>query len=162
IALPLSGLIAGVIGTRSQKLFKAQWKHTGDVNGHVEESFSGLDIVRAFGRDEVMLEEFDRRSESLYRASAGAQFVSGMIMPAMQFVSYLSYVLIAVAGGLRVATGQMTLGDATAFIQYSREFSSRSPRWPGSRTCCSRESPRPNGPSNCSMRRRKTPMRRAA
>ena len=123
IALPLSGLIAGVIGTRSQKLFKAQWKHTGDVNGHVEESFSGLDIVRAFGRDEVMLEEFDRRNESLYRASAGAQFVSGMIMPAMQFVSYLSYVLIAVAGGLRVATGQMTLGDATAFIQYSREFS---------------------------------------
>ena len=123
IALPLSGLIAGVIGTRSQKLFKAQWKHTGDVNGHVEESFSGLDIVRAFGRDEVMLEEFDRRNESLYRASAGAQFVSGIIMPAMQFVSYLSYVLIAVAGGLRVATGQMTLGDATAFIQYSREFS---------------------------------------
>ena len=123
IALPLSGLIAGVIGTRSQKLFKAQWKHTGEVNGHVEESFSGLDIVRAFGRDEVMLEEFDRRNESLYRASAGAQFVSGMIMPAMQFVSYLSYVLIAVAGGLRVATGQMTLGDATAFIQYSREFS---------------------------------------
>ena len=123
IALPLSAIIAGVIGTRSQKLFKAQWKHTGDVNGHVEESFSGLDIVRAFGRDEVMLEEFDRRNESLYKASAGAQFVSGMIMPSMQFVSYLSYVLIAVAGGLKVATGQMTLGDATAFIQYSREFS---------------------------------------
>ncbi|MDN5551992.1 MAG: ABC transporter ATP-binding protein/permease, partial [Brevibacterium sp.] len=74
-------------------------------------------------RDEIMLEEFDRRNESLYQASAGAQFVSGMIMPAMQFVSYLSYVLIAVAGGLKVASGQMTLGDATAFIQYSREFS---------------------------------------
>src|SRR5699024_2759918 len=103
--------------------FKAQWKHTGDVNGHVEESFSGLDIVRAFGRDEVMLEEIDRRNESLYRASAGAQFVSGMIMPAMQFVSYLSYVLIAGAVGFRVATGQRTLGDGTAFIQYSREFS---------------------------------------
>ena len=123
IALPLSAIIAGVIGSRSQKLFKAQWKHTGDVNGHVEESFSGLDVVRAFGRDEVMLEEFDRRNESLFTASAGAQFVSGMIMPAMQFVSYLSYVLIAVAGGLKVASGQMTLGDATAFIQYSREFS---------------------------------------
>ncbi|SMX73954.1 ABC transporter ATP-binding protein [Brevibacterium antiquum] len=123
IALPLSALIAGVIGTRSQRMFKAQWKHTGEVNGHVEESFSGLDVVRAFGRDEVMLEEFDRRNESLYQASAGAQFVSGMIMPAMQFVSYLSYVLIAVAGGLKVASGQMTLGDATAFIQYSREFS---------------------------------------
>lgn len=70
-----------------------------------------------------MLDEFDRRNEELYRASSGAQFVSGMIMPSMQFVSYLSYVLIAVAGGLRVASGQMTLGDATAFIQYSREFS---------------------------------------
>ncbi len=123
IALPLSAIIAGVIGVRSQKLFKAQWKHTGAVNGHVEESFSGLDVVRAFGRDEVMLAEFDRRNDELFRASAGAQFVSGMIMPAMQFVSYLSYVLIAVAGGLRVASGQMTLGDATAFIQYSREFS---------------------------------------
>lgn len=123
IALPLSAIIAGVIGTQAQKKFKAQWKHTGEVNGHVEESFSGLDVVRAFGRDQVMLDEFDRRNEELYRASSGAQFVSGMIMPSMQFVSYLSYVLIAVAGGLRVASGQMTLGDATAFIQYSREFS---------------------------------------
>jgi len=123
IALPLSAIIAGVIGTQAQKRFKAQWKYTGEVNGHVEESFSGLDVVRAFGRDQVMLDEFDRRNEELYRASSGAQFVSGMIMPSMQFVSYLSYVLIAVAGGLRVASGQMTLGDATAFIQYSREFS---------------------------------------
>nr|WP_244971559.1 ABC transporter ATP-binding protein [Microbacterium chengjingii] len=123
IALPLSGIIAGVIGVRSQKLFTAQWKETGTLNGHIEESYSGLELVRAFGRDEEMLQEFDDRNEKLFRASFGAQFVSGMIMPAMQFVSYLSYVLIAVAGGLRVASGQMTLGDATAFIQYSREFS---------------------------------------
>lgn len=122
IALPLSGIIAGVIGSRSQKLFAAQWKNTGTLNGHIEESYSGLELVRAFGRDEVMLAEFDKRNEKLYRASFGAQFVSGTIMPAMTFVSYLSYVLIAVVGGLRVATGQMTLGDATAFIQYSREF----------------------------------------
>lgn len=122
IALPLSGIIAGVIGSRSQKLFAAQWKNTGTLNGHIEESYSGLELVRAFGRDEVMLAEFDERNEKLYRASFGAQFVSGTIMPAMTFVSYLSYVLIAVVGGLRVATGQMTLGDATAFIQYSREF----------------------------------------
>jgi len=122
IALPLSGIIAGVIGSRSQKLFAAQWKNTGSLNGHIEESYSGLELVRAFGRDEVMLAEFDERNEKLYRASFGAQFVSGTIMPAMTFVSYLSYVLIAVVGGLRVATGQMTLGDATAFIQYSREF----------------------------------------
>ncbi|MET3509679.1 MULTISPECIES: ABC transporter ATP-binding protein [unclassified Plantibacter] len=123
IALPLSALIAGVIGSRSQKLFTAQWKNTGSLNGHIEESFSGLELVRVFGRDKEMLAEFDERNEKLYRAAFGAQFVSGMIMPAMTFVSYLSYVLIAVVGGLRVASGQMTLGDATAFIQYSREFS---------------------------------------
>jgi ATP-binding cassette subfamily B multidrug efflux pump len=123
IALPLSAVIAGVIGARSQKLFAAQWKNTGSLNGHIEESFSGLELVRVFGRDKEMVAEFDERNEKLYTASFGAQFVSGMIMPAMTFVSYLSYVLIAVVGGLRVASGQMTLGDATAFIQYSREFS---------------------------------------
>jgi ATP-binding cassette subfamily B multidrug efflux pump len=123
IALPLSAVIAGVIGSRSQKLFAAQWKNTGSLNGHIEESFSGLELVRVFGRDKEMVAEFDDRNEKLYTASFGAQFVSGMIMPAMTFVSYLSYVLIAVVGGLRVASGQMTLGDATAFIQYSREFS---------------------------------------
>ncbi|KQW05806.1 multidrug ABC transporter ATP-binding protein [Leifsonia sp. Root4] len=122
ISLPLSAIIAGVIGVRSQKLFAAQWKNTGSLNGHIEETFSGQEIVRAFGRDKEMLEEFDSRNDKLYAASFGAQFVSGMIMPAMTFVSYLSYVMIAVAGGLRVASGQMTLGDATAFIQYSREF----------------------------------------
>jgi len=123
IALPLSALIAGVIGSRSQKLFAAQWKSTGTLNGHVEETFSGLELVRAYGRDAEMLAEFDEHNERLYKASSGAQFVSGMIMPAMQFVSYLSYALVAVVGGVRVANGQMTLGDATAFIQYSREFS---------------------------------------
>jgi ATP-binding cassette subfamily B protein len=123
ISIPLSGVIAGVIGTRSQKLFKQQWNSTGALNGHIEESYSGLELVRAFGRDAVMLEEFDARNDKLWKATVGAQFVSGMIMPAMNFVSYLSYVLIAVVGGLRVASGQMTIGDATAFIQYSREFS---------------------------------------
>lgn len=123
ISIPLSGVIAGVIGSRSQKLFKQQWASTGNLNGHIEESYSGLDLVRAFGRDGVMLEEFDGRNQKLYRSMVGAQFVSGMIMPAMNFVSYLSYVLIAVVGALRVVSGQMTIGDATAFIQYSREFS---------------------------------------
>lgn len=122
IALPLSGIIAGIIGVRSQKLFAAQWKHTGTLNGHVEESFSGLELVRAYGRGEEMLAEFDDRNEKLFTSSFGAQFVSGIIMPAMTFVSYLSYVLVAVGGGIRVASGSMTLGDATAFIQYSREF----------------------------------------
>ncbi|MET1034656.1 MAG: ABC transporter ATP-binding protein, partial [Arthrobacter sp.] len=122
VALPLSAVAAGIIGSRSQKLFAAQWKNTGELNGQIEESFSGHDLVRVFGRDADMLDRFDERNEALYKASFGAQFVSGMIMPVMQFVSYLSYVGIAVVGGLRVASGGMSLGDATAFIQYSREF----------------------------------------
>nr|WP_240974624.1 ABC transporter ATP-binding protein [Arthrobacter sp. SF27] len=122
IALPLSALGAGLIGARSQKLFAAQWKNTGQLNGHIEESFSGHDLVRVFGREKESLAQFDEKNEELYQASFGAQFVSGMIMPVMQFISYLSYVGIAVVGGLRVASGSMTLGEATAFIQYSREF----------------------------------------
>ncbi|MFF2317658.1 ABC transporter ATP-binding protein [Arthrobacter sp. NPDC058097] len=122
IALPLSGAAAGVIGARSQKLFAAQWKNTGELNGQIEESFSGHDLVRVFGREADMLQRFEERNEALYKASFGAQFVSGIIFPVMQFVSYLSYVGIAVVGGLRVASGSMSLGDATAFIQYSREF----------------------------------------
>lgn len=123
IALPLSGIIAGVVGVRAQKLFVAQWKNTGDLNGHIEESFTGHELVRIFNRDVEMVEEFDRRNEGLFDASFKAQALSGTIMPAMQFVQYFIYVLIAVVGALRVTAGQMTLGDVTAFIQYSREFS---------------------------------------
>ncbi|QIM17966.1 ABC transporter ATP-binding protein [Leucobacter coleopterorum] len=122
IALPLSGAIAGVVGVRAQKLFVAQWKNTGDLNGHIEESFTGHELVRIFNRDQEMVEEFDRRNEGLFEASSKAQALSGTIMPAMQFVQYLTYVLIAVVGALRVTSGQMSLGDVTAFIQYSREF----------------------------------------
>src|SRR5690606_12331182 len=122
VALPLSAVAAGVIGTRAQKLVTAQWKNTGALNGQVEESFSGHELTEAFGREDDMGEGFTERNEELYKASFGAQFVSGMIMPVMNFVSYLAYVGIAVVGGLRVASGTMSLGDATAFIQYSREF----------------------------------------
>ncbi|MGX0887218.1 ATP-binding cassette, subfamily B, multidrug efflux pump [Kocuria rhizophila] len=122
LALPLSAVAAGVIGTRSQRMFKQQWQATGRLNGHIEESFSGHEIVHAYGRQRQMQAQFDERNEELHRAAFGAQFLSGTIMPVMQFISYLSYVGIAVLGGLRVATGQLTLGDATAFIQYSREF----------------------------------------
>ncbi|WP_370460162.1 ABC transporter ATP-binding protein [Pseudactinotalea sp. HY158] len=123
VALPLSAIIAGTVGARSQKRFQAQWKETGSLNGHIEETFSGLELVRIFGRSREMIAEFDERNERLFKASFGAQFLSGSMMPLMQFTSYLTYVLIAVAGGLRVASGHLTLGDATAFIQYSREFS---------------------------------------
>jgi len=123
IALPLSGVIAGVVGVRAQKLFVAQWKNTGALNGHIEESFTGHELVRIFNRDVEMTEQFDSKNQQLFDASFKAQALSGTIMPAMQFVQYLSYVLIAVVGALRVTSGQMTLGDVTAFIQYSREFS---------------------------------------
>jgi len=122
LSLPLTGLVIGVIGSRSQKQFTTQWRSTGQLNGHVEESFSGHELALVFGRTDAMSEEFDSRNEELFRSAAMAQFLSGMMMPIMQFISYLSYVAIAVFGGLRVASGNMTLGDATAFIQYSREF----------------------------------------
>ena len=122
LSLPLTGIVIGVIGTRSQKQFKTQWKSTGLLNGQVEEAFSGHELAQVFGRTKAMTAEFDERNEELFRSASLAQFLSGIMMPIMQFISYLSYVAIAVLGGLRVAHGQMTLGDAQAFIQYSREF----------------------------------------
>lgn len=122
LSLPLTAIVIGVVGSRSQKQFTTQWRSTGQLNGHIEESFSGHELALVFGRTDSMTEEFDKRNEELFRSAALAQFLSGMMMPIMQFISYLSYVAIAVFGGLRVASGNMTLGDATAFIQYSREF----------------------------------------
>ena len=122
IALPISGVVIGIIGAKSQKLFTAQWRNTGRLNGHVEESFTGHDLVTVFDRQDAMREQFDARNEELWEASFKAQFYSGMIMPIMQWVTYLGYVGIAVVGGLRIAAGQMSLGQVTAFIQYSREF----------------------------------------
>ena len=122
IALPVAGVVVGVIGSKSQRLFTAQWRETGRLNGHIEESFTGHELVTVFGRQADMAERFDERNEAMYEASFKAQFYSGMIMPIMQWVNWLGYVGIAVVGGLRVANGQMTLGAVTAFIQYSREF----------------------------------------
>ncbi|WP_288833355.1 ABC transporter ATP-binding protein [uncultured Corynebacterium sp.] len=122
LAIPLTGVVMGVVGTRSQKQFTAQWKSTGELNGHVEESFTGHEVALIFGRTESLREEFERKNAALFDASSTAQFLSNSMHPIMQFISYLSYVVIAVLGGLKVASGSMTLGDATAFIQYSRQF----------------------------------------
>lgn len=122
IALPVAGVVVGVIGKKSQALFTAQWRETGQLNGHIEESFTGHELVTVFGRQADMAERFDERNDALYESAFKAQFFSGMIMPIMQWVNWLGYVGIAVVGGLRVASGQMTLGAVTAFIQYSREF----------------------------------------
>ena len=122
LAIPLTGLVMAVVGTRSQKEFVTQWKATGDLNGHVEESFSGHDVAVLFGRTDQLRTQFDERNAELAAAAQKAQFLSNSMQPIMQFISYLSYVFIAVLGGVKVASGKLTLGDATAFIQYSRQF----------------------------------------
>ena len=122
LAIPLTGLVMGLVGTRSQKQFTNQWKATGDVNGHVEESFSGHDVAVIFGRTDELRRTFDERNTELAGAAQKAQFLANSMHPTMQFISYLSYVAIAVLGGVKVASGKLTLGDATAFIQYSRQF----------------------------------------
>jgi ATP-binding cassette subfamily B protein len=122
LAVPASLFVTLFIVRRSQQQFVAQWASTGALNGHVEEMHTGHSIVKAFGRQREAIEVFDRENERLYDASRKAQFISGIIQPAMTFVSNLNYVAIAVIGGVRVASGQMSLGDVVAFIQYSRQF----------------------------------------
>ena len=122
IAVPIAAIVVGIIGQRAQKLFSAQWANTGKLNGHIEEAFTGHDVAVLFNRADAMVEEFDQRNDDVYQASYKAQFVSGMIHPIMQWVTYLGYVGIAVVGALRVAAGALPLGSVTAFIQYSREF----------------------------------------
>ncbi len=122
VTVPLSAVVATQVGKRSQKLFVAQWSHTGALNGHIEEAFTGHELVKVFGRQREVEQVFRERNEELFKASFGAQFISGLIMPAMMFIGNLNYVAIAVIGGLRVANGSMSLGDVQAFIQYSRQF----------------------------------------
>jgi len=122
LTVPMSIGIATQVAKRSQKMFVAQWANTGKLNGHIEEAFTGHELVKVFGRQREVEEVFRERNEDLFKASFGAQFISGLILPSMMFIGNLSYVAIAVIGGYRVATGAMSLGDVTAFIQYSRQF----------------------------------------
>ncbi|MFF2277282.1 ABC transporter ATP-binding protein [Agromyces sp. NPDC058126] len=122
VTIPLTIVITTIIAKRSQKQFVAQWTHTGTLNARIEEAYSGHALVRVFGRRREVEQGFDDKNEELYQASFGAQFVSGIIMPAMMFVGNLVYVAIAVVGGLMVAGGSISLGDVQAFIQYSRQF----------------------------------------
>ena len=122
VTIPVSVLVTGMVMRRSQRLFVAQWRRTGRLNAHIEETFTGNALVKVFGRQREMERLFDEENEELFQASFGAQFVSGLIMPTMMFVGNLNYVVIAVLGGLRAASGSMSLGDVQAFIQYSRQF----------------------------------------
>jgi ATP-binding cassette subfamily B protein len=122
LAIPASLIVTVLIIRRSQSLFVAQWASTGRLNGQVEEMHTGHNIVTVFGHQQEAAANFEVENERLYQASYRAQFISGIIQPAMNLISNLNYVAIAVIGGLRVASGQMSLGDVVAFIQYSRQF----------------------------------------
>jgi len=122
VTIPLVTLVARQIAKRSQGQFMSQWRHTGQLNGQVEETFSGHSLVKVFGRQREVEQRFDDENADLYEASFRAQFISGLIMPLTMFIGNLNYVAVAVVGGLRVASGTMTLGDVQAFVQYSRQF----------------------------------------
>ncbi|MFT4087057.1 MAG: ABC transporter ATP-binding protein [Gordonia sp. (in: high G+C Gram-positive bacteria)] len=120
--VPLAIAATALIAKRSKPHFIAQWTSTGQLNAQIEEAFTGHELVKAFGRRDQVEQTFDERNEALYESSWRAQFISGMIMPAIMFLGNLNYVGVAVVGGLRVASGQLSLGDVQAFIQYSRQF----------------------------------------
>nr|WP_245610586.1 ABC transporter ATP-binding protein [Gulosibacter bifidus] len=122
VMIPLTGGIFAVIGPKAQKAFSGQWKATGKLNARVEESFSGHALVRVFGREQKIRAGFAEENEELLGATMRAQFLSGMMMPLMMFAGNISYVGIAILGGLQVASGQLRLGDVQAFIQYSQQF----------------------------------------
>ena len=122
VSVPLSMVVTAVIAKRSQPLFIQQWTETGKLNGHIEEAFTGHTLVTVYGHQATSEAQFEERNEQLFRAASGAQFLSGLIMPLIMFIGNLNYVFIAVIGGLKVASGQMSLGDVQAFIQYSRQF----------------------------------------
>jgi len=122
LVIPASLVVTVLIARRSRVQFAAQWERTGSLNGHVEEMFTGHSIVKVFGRQAEAIEVFDRENEGLYDASFRAQFISSTIQPSLHFLNNLNYVGVAIIGGLRVASGMLTLGDVQAFIQYSRQF----------------------------------------
>ena len=122
LVVPLAIGTTALIAARSQKQFAAQWEQTGALTGHVEETHSGHALVKAFGHQRQAIAEFRTENEALYQASFRAQFISGIIQPAINFLSNVNYVAIAVIGGVQVASGTMSFGDVQAFIQYSRQF----------------------------------------
>jgi ATP-binding cassette subfamily B protein len=122
VTVPITMVVTGAVMKRSQGMFIDQWRRTGKLNAHIEETFSGHALVKVFGRQEEVERTFAEENDKLYDASFGAQFVSGLIMPTMMFIGNLNYVVIAVLGGLKVANGSISLGDIQAFIQYSRQF----------------------------------------
>ncbi|AQZ61274.1 Lipid A export ATP-binding/permease protein MsbA [[Actinomadura] parvosata subsp. kistnae] len=123
VTVPVSVYVTTVIGKRAQPQFIKQWSSTGKLNGHIEEMYGGHTLVKVFGRQKEAAETFEEHNQALFASSFRAQFISGVIQPAMMFIGNLNYVLVAVVGGLKVASGSISLGDVQAFVQYSRQFS---------------------------------------
>jgi ATP-binding cassette subfamily B multidrug efflux pump len=122
LTLPLSLLVTTVIAKRSQEYFRRQQRALGELNGHVEEMYTGHKIVKAFGREGQSIAEFSERNEKLYNAGWRAQFVSGIIMPLMRFIGNIGYVFVAVVGGIMVTRNAIAIGDVQAFILYAQQF----------------------------------------
>lgn len=122
VVLPLSFVFISLIVKKSQKFFKGQQKEIGNINGHVEEMYAGHSVVKAFGKEQSSLNKFDEMNERLYTVGWKAQFLSGIMMPMMNFISNLLYVFVCAIGGVMVINGSMTIGGVQAFIQYSRRF----------------------------------------
>ena len=123
VTIPISAVVVSQIAKRSQPQFVEQWKRTGTVNAHVEEMYTGHDLVTVFGQQEPAVATFREENEQLFTASFKAQFITGTIQPVMGWVSNIGYVAIAVLGAVRITSGTMSLGDVQAFVQYSRQFS---------------------------------------
>lgn len=122
IIIPVSLLIVSVVVKRSQKYFRMQQNRLGAINGQVEETFSGHAVVRAFGKEDEVVEKFRQTNEELRESAWKSQFLSGLLMPIMTFVSNLGYVVVAVVGALFAIQGRITVGDIQAFIQYMKNF----------------------------------------
>lgn len=120
--LPISMLLVMVVVKRSQKYFKAQQKYLGTIDGQIEETFSGHNVVKAFNREKAELEEFRKTNQILYESSWKSQFLSGLMMPVMNFVSNLGYVAVAISGAVLASNGTIAIGDIVAFIQYVKRF----------------------------------------
>ena len=122
LILPVSMLIIQTVMRHSQKYFQAQQKYLGAVNGQIEENFGGHDVVRVFNKEKDVLEEFEKDNKKLYESAWKSQFFSGMMMPIMQFVGNLGYVMVALLGGVFVIKGSIEVGDIQSFFQYIRNF----------------------------------------
>ena len=124
IVIPLSGVLMMLVVKRSQKYFIGQQKTLGQLNGHIEEMYTGHNVVKAFGHEKKSIAEFDEINERLYGVGWRAQFLSGLMMPIINFIGNLGYVFVAVVGGVLVTKGRISVGDIQAFIQYNRQFTS--------------------------------------